>query len=391
VPTTGAGPSCSILGNALERGYGITPISDHFLSLISLEVVLADGSIYESPFKAFQAYEVSALSKWGIGPYIDGIFTQSNFGIVTKITLCLAKKKECIELFMFPIYETENFKKTIPVIRALKQSLGGIIGGINLMNDERMEAMFGKDNVKSSPTWTGLGALYGPPGLVKEAKKIVSEKLKRVGITPRFINQKRIDLIKKIEQRCPQFVRNYFSNNIKLLNAAQKFYQVLNGKPSKVALPLAYLKNVVKPDFNCDVNPALDGCGLIWFSPLLPIKAETVSLYIKQVYEICKRNDIAPLITLTTVSENCFNSTIPILFQKEEPDEKVRAKKCYKEFLSMGENMGIIPYRINIDSMGLFEENQHLTSVQLIGKIKQILDPNNILSPGRYNIVNHID
>jgi hypothetical protein len=29
VPTTGAGPSASILGNALERGYGLTPHSDH--------------------------------------------------------------------------------------------------------------------------------------------------------------------------------------------------------------------------------------------------------------------------------------------------------------------------------------------------------------------------
>jgi hypothetical protein len=29
VPVTGAGPNCSIVGNAIERGYGITPWVDH--------------------------------------------------------------------------------------------------------------------------------------------------------------------------------------------------------------------------------------------------------------------------------------------------------------------------------------------------------------------------
>ena len=30
MPVTGAGPNCSLLANALERGYGITPPTDHF-------------------------------------------------------------------------------------------------------------------------------------------------------------------------------------------------------------------------------------------------------------------------------------------------------------------------------------------------------------------------
>ena len=32
VPTTGAGGHVSLLGNTLERGYGLTPWVDHFLS-----------------------------------------------------------------------------------------------------------------------------------------------------------------------------------------------------------------------------------------------------------------------------------------------------------------------------------------------------------------------
>ena len=48
VPVTGAGPTCSIVGNALERGYGITPQADHFGAVMALEAVLPDGRVYRS-------------------------------------------------------------------------------------------------------------------------------------------------------------------------------------------------------------------------------------------------------------------------------------------------------------------------------------------------------
>ena len=40
VPVTGAGPTCSLLANALERGYGVTPHVDHFGAVTDLEAVL---------------------------------------------------------------------------------------------------------------------------------------------------------------------------------------------------------------------------------------------------------------------------------------------------------------------------------------------------------------
>ena len=40
VPVTGAGPSCSLVSNALERGYGITPYTDHFYACNALKAYL---------------------------------------------------------------------------------------------------------------------------------------------------------------------------------------------------------------------------------------------------------------------------------------------------------------------------------------------------------------
>jgi len=75
VPVTGAGPTCSILGNALERGYGITPITDHFAAVTKIEAILPDGTLYRTPLSELGGSEVDGLFKWGLGPYLDGLFS----------------------------------------------------------------------------------------------------------------------------------------------------------------------------------------------------------------------------------------------------------------------------------------------------------------------------
>ena len=58
VPVTGAGPSCSLMANALERGYGVTPYVDHFGAVTDIEGVLPDGSPYRTALR-----EAGALLK----------------------------------------------------------------------------------------------------------------------------------------------------------------------------------------------------------------------------------------------------------------------------------------------------------------------------------------
>jgi 4-cresol dehydrogenase (hydroxylating) flavoprotein subunit len=385
VPTTGAGPNCSILGNAIERGYGITPFSNHFESLISLEAVLPDGSIYRSPLSDFEATEVAEIFKYGIGPYLDGIFTQSNFGIVTKITIALAKKSEHTEIFMFSVKEAKELSKTIRIIRELKRELGSIVGGINLMNRERIIAMFGEQYEKEIALWTCVGGLYGPSGIIKQAKRIIKRKLSLLSMSVIFLNRKKIKKLTRLKNSLPNYINKYFFGIPDTISTMDNFFNILNGVPSEMTLPLAYLKTEKLPDLNGDVNPAIDDCGLIWFSPLLPIRPNTVEVFIKKVTSICKKYNIDPLITLTTISDLCFDSTIPILYNKNKINDKKIARSCYNELFKMSRDIGLMPYRINIDTMKIYNDEQHLTSVKLISKIKNAIDPNHILAPGRYS------
>ncbi|MDE2397914.1 MAG: FAD-dependent oxidoreductase, partial [Burkholderiales bacterium] len=74
----------SVIGNALDRGRGLTPMADHFGCLCGMDVVLADGSLLETGGGGAGNNHVRHTYKWGVGPYLDGFFGQSNLGIVVK-------------------------------------------------------------------------------------------------------------------------------------------------------------------------------------------------------------------------------------------------------------------------------------------------------------------
>jgi len=96
VPVTGAGPNCSILGNALERGYGITPITDHFAAVTKLEAILPDGTLYRTPLSELGGEEVDGLFKWGLGPYLDGL------SVICNPVVQIAALKQPVYCAQFP-------------------------------------------------------------------------------------------------------------------------------------------------------------------------------------------------------------------------------------------------------------------------------------------------
>jgi 4-cresol dehydrogenase (hydroxylating) flavoprotein subunit len=140
-PVHGGGPDGSVMGNALERGYGLTPHSDHFGAVMSLRAILPNGDIYQSPFKALGLDRLAKLFRYGVGPYCDGLFTQSGLGIVTEVTIRLARKPSFAELFYFTIKTDADLALVVEAIKKSKLELGSTLGSMNLINRERCLSM----------------------------------------------------------------------------------------------------------------------------------------------------------------------------------------------------------------------------------------------------------
>ena len=134
ISPTGSSPDASIVGNYLERGYGIAPPIDHAMAVTSLKAILADGSLYESILARKECTLIDKLYTNGIGPYTDGLFFQSSMGIVTEITIKLALKPDAASLIIADTNQ-KNIAKIINQLRNIRQKWDMPSLSIKICND----------------------------------------------------------------------------------------------------------------------------------------------------------------------------------------------------------------------------------------------------------------
>lgn len=395
VPVTGAGPSCSVLANALERGFGITPLTDHFGAIISLKVVLPDGEVYESYTRAFNAAGVAGAFKWGTGPYLDGLFSQSNLGIVVDASIALQARAERSGALFFILDTNEDVEEATGQIRQLLGAAGQNIGAINVMSRSRVECMAsGSQNVSrdggapslrrglSMPAgaWFGFGSVYGSREHYRATCRLVKRCL---GGRVRKIRIYAPDDLRRLRWLSALAAKAGRPELAGLVERLQAALGVVGGVPSTVALPLAYAKSGRAQD-GAALNPARDGCGLFWYSPLVPMRRGVVGQFIEFVERTCGRHGLLAPITLTTLSPRCYASTVPLLFDRAEPDAERRARICFEELYEEGLASGFMPYRMGAQFMHALARNGASVG-PLVKAVKRALDPDGLLAPGRYS------
>ena len=377
VPTTGAGPSCSLLGNALERGYGLTPIADHFQAVLGLTAVLASGTRYTSPFLDPNGTDASRLPvyRWGVGPYLDGLFAQNGGAIVTSATIQLAPRPKRTEMFCFWLSDERHLPAAVAAVRELMTRSGLMIGGINLMNSARVSLVAGSSASAGAP-WIGTGVLYGDPAAIAAGRKIIRRALSPLSRRVVFINPMKLRLL-RFCSGIPLIGRKLTA----LQNSVASAHNVLSGYPEEFALPLAYSKRAGDvPESN--LNPARDKCGLLWYAPIVPMRAASVSLYTEMANSICQKHGFDAAITFSTVSASGFDSTIPLVFPRDEANS-ARALECLRHLIDEGRKLGFQPYRFH---SALMEEATSTADDhwRLAQSISAVIDPDGLLAPGRY-------
>lgn len=394
VPTTGAGPTCSIVGNALERGYGLTPNIDHFGAVLGLEAVLPNGELYRSVFTEFGAKRADKIYKWKAGPYLDGLFTQSNFGIVTQGTIEILRKPDHVGQFIAFI-DAKDFQGAVKSIARTKEKFGTMVGGLNIMNVHRLLAMVELKKEwhingvvpeshihelakkRKLSDWAVLIGVYSPDELISPIRKALKQEFGQYTSHHVFLTKQRLWLVEKILKFFPKLGINRTIHSIDLA------LQILEGIPNEVALPLAYLKNPhgsPKEHF----HPDKDGSGLLWFTPMLPVEGPLAEKFVKGVKKICVSEEIEPMITLTTISQRCFAANIPLVFNRDDEKQCEQARRCMQRLMRFSMDLGLFPDRLDIRTQREMFDHADAPVFRLSQKIKQAIDPKETLSPGRY-------
>jgi 4-cresol dehydrogenase (hydroxylating) len=121
----------SVLGNAVDRGLGYThqKYRDHFGAHSGFEVVLPNGELMRTGMGALPGATTWQDYKYGFGPYLDGMFTQGNYGIVTKMGIQLMPQPEALSVL---VVEGRKYSDIIPLVEVLnKLEAEGICDGLS--------------------------------------------------------------------------------------------------------------------------------------------------------------------------------------------------------------------------------------------------------------------
>ena len=395
---TGSSPDCSLIGNVMERGFGHTPYGDHFAHVCGLEVVLPTGECLETGFSRFEDAPTAPLYRWGLGPTLDGLFTQSNFGIVTRMTVWLMPAPECFEAFFFRCDDDKGLGEVIDALRPLRLN-GTLRSAAHIGNDYKVLNGLGQypwdQTGGATPlsrahmtrlrqqlrigAWNGSGGLYGTKAQVAEARRLVRERLKGKVARLEFLNDRKLALA----QRFAPLYRLFTGWDLTAaLALVRPVYKLLQGVPTEKPLASSYWRKRTPPPAQMD--PDRDGCGLLWCAPVAPLEGGHAQRLAEISTETLLAHGFEPMLSMTLVTERALTCVVSIHYDREVAGEDDRAMRCYRELLARLTASGYHSYRLGIQSVE--EMRRPDSTATVLGALKQSLDPNGVLAPGRYGI-----
>ena len=400
--TAGSTQYASVMGNALDKGRGLTPMADHFGCLCGMDVVLADGSLVETGGGPAGNNTVRHTYKWGVGPYLDGLFAQSNLGIVVKAGIWLMPAPEHFDFAAFEYTASEE--KFGPFIDDLRQLVfqGALRARPHLANDFAMMCILSQypyellgDARHLDETavaawrkrygvarWTFGCGLYGSPEEIKFQKRSLKKTLGRYGLI-RFVG------MSIREDWLGQGFRLLARITNRLLGKADGFYDAMipainlfRGIPTDYFVRQAYFKSHKEKPSN-DIDPARDQCGFIWIGPVVPFTSKHVMRAMDLAKPIFARHEFDFFVEVIIESARSVIFLAGVFYSRNDAAEADRAKAWYQDMHQVFLGSGYPPYRATTMSMAeAFDQNP--VSKAMLGAIKQALDPQNILAPGRY-------
>ena len=410
-------PDASVLGNALERGHGGTNYGDHFANLCGIEAILANGETIQTGGGPKDCHTLHTY-KWGVGPYTEGLFSQGNFGIVTKIGMWLMPiKPKCVSVLL-EIANNEMLGEAINKFRTLQ--LDGIIESKLMIGNDYFsfslsidyphhlceEGYLGDTGLASLreqykvSCWSASAAIYGDKDEIRYKQKRIKRELSAVGKlmfvgdgTTRFIE----NMLEESKKPTPEN---------KLLALCGRLAEKATHKPLRFFEPLIAIHNhhkgipcdffvenalfgdpacYVEIDQKNELNLAANDKGKMWFAPLVPMNSHHVLHVLNGCKALFQEHKFDFGAGLLLFNPRTAIAISRISFNKKDPEHAKRAMALFRALHKWCIQEGYQVYRTNVAHM---EEviDCSPTFKEFLNLLRHGVDPSNIIAPGKYGV-----
>lgn len=377
---TGSTSDSSILGNTVEGGFGHSPVGDRRRLMAGAEVVLGDGTVFE------------AGSFPGLGPDLNGLFVQSNFGIVTAVEVTLFPVPERYLSFMISVPNDGGLEPMIETIGQLRRS-GTLTSLVHVANATRsLMSAFGlpkgfedrpiscAEAAKQMSTpvikagyWTAIGGLYGTRRQVAAARSDVKRAFRAFSRID-FASDRMIDVLEAVLASPLLAWSSIAETTRRGVGALRYIHGLSRGTPS----------NVGEQGVSWRIDRRED-VGFFWWSPTFPATGADARAAVEIAEALFGEYDIELPITMSFVNAHRLVGTMSCTYNKRDPEARERAETLYHRLRDEFSRAGIGQYRSSVPGMSAIRYDNR-GKRDALARIKQALDPNNVIAPGRYGI-----
>lgn len=400
--TAGTTQYASVMGNALDKGRGLTPMADHFGCLCGMDVVLPDGKLLETGGGPTGNNAVRHTYKWGVGPYLDGLFAQSNLGIVVKAGIWLMPAPEKFDFAAFEykappeklgafiddlrelvmaraIRSHPHLANDFAMMCILAQYPYDKLGGRRHLSDEAAAAWRQQHGVAR---WTFGCGLYGSSEEVRYQKRMIRKVLGRYGLVQFIGAAVRDDWYGRLIRTVAPVVNRLLGKSPEFTDVMVPAIDLFRGIPTDEFVRQAYFKShQKKPD--TDVDPARDGCGLVWIGPVVPFTSGHVMKALSLTKQIFDKHEFDFFAEVIVESARSVILLVGVFYDKQDAADAERALAWYHEARDAYVENGYPPYRATSMSMATaLDANPQAKA--FVASLKQAVDPQNLIAPGRY-------
>lgn len=360
VPDLGWG---SIIGNALEHGWGYTRHGEHASALCGMEVVLADGRILRTGQGATTGSPLWHCHRRSFGPGLEDLFKQSNFGIVTRAGLWLAPRPETI---VTGNIITDRAEDIVPLIETLRPLLrDNTIQGVPLMVSNPGDARELAAHAPFTPAvlrsvmrpgrWNVRIGLYGRECLVAARRSLIEREIGRLdGVRLELRSYAGTATAEEVEPRD----------------------LVACGIPNQL------LRDNLIRTFGPDI-------GHIDFSPVIPLQGEAMLRQEAMMAPVLEKHELIGGFGWVLRPRSAVGACM-MMFDASRPERVSAAHAAVREMCDHAAGWGWTEYRAHIalaaHVASKSDFGDHIIS-DVFSRIKNALDPAGILSPGNHGIV----
>ncbi|MFO1409304.1 MAG: FAD-binding oxidoreductase [Steroidobacteraceae bacterium] len=355
----------SVVGNALERGIGYTPYGENTAQLCGLEVALPDGTLVRTGMGAKAGSRTAQLFRYGFGPSWDQLFVQSNFGVVTRAGMWLMPEPEATLGLTFALPESADIVWALELLRELR--LRRVIDTSVTMGNYLRTATMRSQRAE----W-----YQGPGPIPPDVERAIMEKygIGRWNFTINLFGYENV-----IEANA-RIIRDAF---------APHYRREIRETRWRRGEPLAQSgANIPTLMFLQVINWWGGRGGHMGFSPILPIDGREAFAQFEATHRRYEELGLDHFGGFT-MGERYLTNVNQIIYNRDDADMTRRAHALFSTLIDDAARAGYAEYRTHLDYMdrvaGTFDFNDHAL-LRLNEKVKDALDPNGILAPGKSGI-----